>query len=105
MKSVWRQTRAELLLDMVANSKRNLLTELLVTARLWIKIQIYFPASSFLFANRGTGEGFVEVLVTDSLQMHHIQTVDKDGSTPLVGLGQHVPVSKLYSFSYQNKSR
>ena len=84
--------------DMVTN-RRNLLIEILVTAKLWIKILIYFPASRFLFANRGTGEGFVEVRVTGSQQMSHIHIVDKDGSTPPVGLGQLVPVSKLHSFS------
>jgi hypothetical protein len=65
-----------------------------VIAKLWIKILIYFPASSFLFVNTGTGEEFVEVLVTGSQQMHHIHIVDKDGSTPPVGLGQLVLVSR-----------
>ena len=78
-------------------SKPNLLIEIQVIVKLWIKILIYFLASSFLFANRGIGEGFSEVLVTGSQQMHHIQIVDKDGSTPLVGLDQLVLVSILYS--------
>jgi hypothetical protein len=65
-----------------------------VTAKLWIKILRCSQAANFLFANKGTGEGFSEVLATGSQQRHCIHIVDKDGNTPLTELGQLFLVSK-----------
>jgi hypothetical protein len=83
---------------MMTNSERKIPIETLVTAKLWIKILIYFPASGFLFVNRVIGEGFSKVLATDNQQMPRIHIVGRDGNTPLVALGQLFPAAKKLPF-------
>jgi hypothetical protein len=74
--------------------KRKVPIETQVTAKLWIKILRCYQAASFLFANRGIGEGFSEVQATGSQRTHYIHTVGRDGNIPLIELGQLFLVSK-----------
>jgi hypothetical protein len=83
---------------MMTNRERKIPIETLVTAKLWIKILIYFPTSGFLFVSRVIGEEFSKVLATDNQQMPHIHIAGRDGNTPLVALGQLFPASKKLSF-------